>query len=161
MFSGIFARRIVGLGPASLYLEVPVAGGPRRDVQTSFTNVPILSGVTATLSQSTFFFTPSAKVKFLDSARLSPFATLGGGLALSHVSVPGVPSGVPGLPSRNTGALQFGGGLDFKSPVPHLGFLAEARDFYAGTGGQSSSVTTVSPTRLHHVFVGGGAVLKF
>jgi hypothetical protein len=149
-FMGNFARRITAFGPASLYLEAPVVGGPGHDTTMSFRSGTLLGDI-VTGSSSSLFFTPSAKVKFLDSSRISPFATLGGGLA--HLGI--------ASSSRNTGALQFGGGLDFKSRIPHLGFRAEARDFFSGGNFQSSSLTSVSPAHQHVVFAGGGVVLKF
>ena len=149
-FMGNFARRITAFGPASLFVEAPVVGGPGHDTTISFRSGTLLGDI-VTGSSSSLFFTPSAKVKFLDSSRISPFATLGGGLA--HL---GFASG-----TRNSGAVQFGGGLDFKSRIPHLGFRAEARDFFSGGNFQSSSLTSVSPSHQHVVFAGGGAVFRF
>lgn len=149
-FMGNFARRITAIGPATFYLEAPVVGGPGRDTNATFRSGTLL-GDFVTLSSSSLFFTPSAKVRFLDSSRISPFATVGGGLA--HLGFSGS--------NKNTGALQFGGGLDFKSPIPHLGFRAEARDFYSGGILQSSTFTHISPSHQHVVFVGGGVVFKF
>ena len=149
-FMGNFARRVTAFGPASLYLEAPVVGGPGHDTTISFRSGTLLGDI-VTGTSSSLFFTPSAKVKFLDSSRISPFATVGGGLA--HLGF--------ASSSRNTGALQFGGGLDFKSRIPHLAFRAEARDFFSGGNLQSSSLTSVSPSHQHVVFAGGGAVFRF
>lgn len=138
-FMGNFARRITAFGPSTLYVEAPVVGGPARDTNLTFRPI----GDILTLSSSSLFFTPSAKFKFRDSSAISPFASVGGGLG--HVGLVGA--------QMNTGALQFGGGVDFKSPIPHLLFRAEARDFFSAA----------SPTRSyqHVVFAGGGAVLRF
>ncbi len=169
-FGGSYARRLVKFGPASLYAEVPVLVVPGRDVNASTTGSlgPGLSvSNSATFSSSLLFVTPSAKVKFLEGRPISPFATVGGGVAHSNSDL-GV-GGVAGLQfsfSSNTGAFQFGGGLDFKSPITRLGFRAEVRDFYAGSRAeplQQGSVitTTLSPVHLHHVFAGGGAFWRF
>lgn len=149
-FEGNFARRITAFGPASFYVEAPVVGGPGRNTTVSFRNGTLL-GDAVSLSSSSLFFAPSAKFKFLESSRISPFASVGGGLA--HLGFASA--------TRNAGALQFGGGLDFKSPLPHLGFRVEARDFFSGGNFQSSSMTTVSPSHQHVVFAGGGAVFRF
>jgi hypothetical protein len=149
-FMGNFARRVTAFGPASLYVEAPVVGGPGRDTTVSFRSGTLL-GDLVTFSSSSLFFTPSAKFKFLESSRISPFATVGGGLA--HLGF--------GSGTRNTGALQFGGGLDFKSRIPHLGFRVEARDFFSGGNLQTSGLTSVSPAHQHVVFAGGGAVFRF
>ncbi len=148
-FMGNFSRRITAFGPATFYAEAPVVGGPDRDT-TAFGKGTFL-GNSLTFSSSSLFFTPSAKVRFLYSSRLSPFATVGGGLA--HLVFSGS--------DRNTGALQFGGGLDFKSPIPHLGFRTEMRDFYSAGIFRSNGPTHVSPSHQHVLFVGGGAVFKF
>jgi hypothetical protein len=149
-FVGNFARRITAFGPASFYVEAPVVGGPDRNTTVSFRNGTLL-GDAVIFSSSSLFFAPSAKFKFLESSRISPFASVGGGLA--HLGL--------ASSSRNTGALQFGGGLDFKSRIPHLGFRVEARDFFSGGNFQSSSMTHVSPSHQHVVFAGGGAVFRF
>lgn len=149
-FMGNFARRITAFGPATLYVEAPVVGGPGRDTTVTSRTGQFLGNV-VTLSSSSFFFTPSAKVKFRYSSRISPFATLGGGLA--HLGITGG--------TRNAGALQFGGGLDLNSPIRHLGFRTEVHDFFSGGVLQSTNLVSVSPSHQHMVFVGGGVVLKF
>jgi hypothetical protein len=149
-FMGNFARRITAIGPAALYVEAPVVVGPDRNSEVTFRGGTLLGNV-VTLSSSSLFFTPAAKVKFLDSSRFSPFATLGGGLA--HVGF--------NTSTRNTGALQFGGGVDFKSPIAHMGFRAEVRDFFSGSSVQPSNFTQVSPAHQHVLFAGGGVFVKF
>ena len=148
---GNFSRRITAFGPATFYVEAPVIGGPGRHTTLSFTNAGFLGVDIVALSASSLFFTPSAKVKFLDSSRISPFATVGGGLA--HLGLGGG--------DRNTGALQYGGGVDFRSPIRHLGFRVEARDFFSGGSLRSGDFTHVSPAHQHMVFAGGGPVLRF
>jgi hypothetical protein len=150
-FVGDFAHRITNFGPVSLYLEAPVVGGPKRDTTLSSTSAPFFGNI-ATFSSSALFFTPAAKVKFLDSSTASPFVSIGGGLARL-----GLGSGN----KTNTGALQFGGGVDFKSTIPHLVFRAEVRDFFSGTALHSTSFFQVSPSHQHVVFAGGGAVFRF
>jgi hypothetical protein len=149
-FMGNFSRRITTFGPAALYLETPVVVGPDHNSDLTFRTGTLL-GNAVTLSSSSLFFTPSAKFKFLNSSAISPFATVGGGLA--HL---GFNAG-----SRNTGALQFGAGADFKSPIPRMGFRAEVRDFFSGSRLQSSGFTTVSPAHQHVIFAGGGVFVKF
>lgn len=157
-----YARQITRVGPASLYLELPVIGVPQRDVPASFV-IGVGTGTVSGLSASSVFLTPSAKVKFLEAASISPFVTVGGGLAHSSVNFNVFGGNVPGGASSNKGALQFGGGADVKSPIPHLGFRAEVRDFYCGSNIQPLHpfLFHISPAYLHHVFAGGGVVLKF
>lgn len=144
---GAYTRQLFTFGQSSLDLEVPLVGVPGRDVSTKISAVP----VTISVSTSSLFFTPSARVKFLHSSPVSPFVSFGGGLA--HNSVNGN--------STNSGALQFGGGLDFKTPFPHIAIRAEVRDFWARGLQQSSSFAQVSPERQHNVMGAGGVVFTF
>lgn len=165
-FEGNYARQLFRFGPASLDLEVPLVGAPGRDVTVNVlgTSIP---GI---LSTSTFFLTPSARVKF-HGGPISPFLSLGGGWAhfgaksnifsivFSGITIPG--TGTSFSSTTNSGALQFGGGLDFKTPLPHLAFRAEVRDFWAIGIARPSSGVQVSPERQHNIFAGGGVVLRF
>jgi len=65
------------------------------------------------------------------------------------------------LGSQTRGAFQFGGGLDFKTPLPHIGLRAEVRDFWARGINESGGIAQVSPERQHNLFAGGGIVIKF
>ena len=156
---GSYAFRVIGLGVASLYAEFPVVGVPGRNVNVTIDNGGIASSTTP-ISESAFFFTPSAKLKILPAAPISPFVSVGGGLAHFNAKLAGTSS----ESSQNFGALQYGGGLDFKTPLPLLSFRVEARDYYSYSvlGGTSSiGGIATSPQRLHHLFAGGGLVLHF
>jgi hypothetical protein len=50
-----------------------------------------------------------------------------------------------------------GGGLDFKTNLPLLGFRIEARDFITG----APSFSTLTNNHLNNLFVGGGITLHF
>lgn len=139
-FEAAIARTLVHLRLFDLQAEIPVIGAPARAVSDN--SIPAGRGV------SSLFFTPSAKFKLLPSARISPFAVVGGGLA--HFKSFGQ--------DRNTGAFAFGGGLDFKTPIPRLGFRAEVRDFFSGTSIVQGLTLT---SHQHNVFAGGGLVLHF
>jgi hypothetical protein len=154
---GNYARRLTRLGPASLYAEFPVVGVPDHNVNLVFDPSGQVNPFASTSSSSHLvFFTPSARFQFLPSAAIAPWASVGGGLA--HVSLANN--------GRNTGALQFGGGLDFKTPFPHLALRTEVRDFWSGGNIRNVSLpplisTTADPNHQHHIFVGGGVVFKF
>jgi hypothetical protein len=96
---------------------------------------------------STFFFTPSLRLKFSPLSRVSPFVSAGGGL--------GTFSAGSGLDKH--GAFQVGGGLDFKTPLRYLGFRIEARDFVTGP----PSFSTLTNNHLNNLFVGGGIVFRY
>jgi hypothetical protein len=142
-FEGDFVRRILSFPYVSLDMDIPLVGAPGRDIH--FGGSPSGSPV------SSLYFTPSGRVSFLHSKSISPFATVGGGLA--HYSFQGE--------ETTAGAFQFGGGLDFRTRFPHLGLKVEARDFYAVGAARSAPLAIVSPKRQHNVFAGGGVVLRF
>jgi len=141
---GAYTREIFNFHVASLGAEFPIVGVPHQDVTL------VVNGRTTAASQSSLFFTPSARIKFLPSGPISPFFSLGGGLA--HHDAGG---------SVTRGALQFGGGVDFKTPLPHLAIRAEVRDFWARGINESSVISHVTPERQHNVFGGAGIVFKF
>lgn len=146
-FEGAYTRQLFNFHLASVGVEFPLVGVPSRDVTTNRTPIGFPP---ATVSQWSIFFTPSAQVRFLPSGHISPFFSLGGGLAHHDAGS-----------SITRGALQFGGGVDFKTPLPHLAIRAEIRDFWARGFAESSQFSRVSPERLHNVFAGAGIVLKF
>jgi hypothetical protein len=142
-YEGTGAVRLANLRLVSLHLEVPVAGIP--SAQVVFPSTPPLSP----LKLSSLFVTPSLRVKLVPGSSVSPFFSVGGGWA--HYSIS---SGL----TDNRGALQFGGGVDFKTGIPLLGIRAEVRDFLT----DSPNFGTLSVrTGTHNVLAGGGIVLRF
>lgn len=147
-FEGDYTRRLFNVHLASIGVELPLLGVPSRDVTADRTPI---GQPPSTVSQWSIFFTPAAQVRLLPSSRVSPFFSLGGGWAHHDRSVS----------STTHGALQFGGGVDFKTPLPHLAVRAEVRDFWARAFMNSGSIDLVTPERLHNVFAGAGIVFKF
>jgi hypothetical protein len=150
-FEGVGAFRVVNAKAASLHLEVPVAGIPSQ-------NVTFAGGFSLVPHQlSSLFITPSLRLKLLPSSSISPWGSFGGGWA--HYSTSVTPS-----PSGNRGALQYGGGLDFKTGIPHLAFRAEVRDFVTSQPDPGIFLFVVHPQGgLHHhnLLAGGGVVAQF
>jgi hypothetical protein len=144
-FEGDYVRQIFNFHLASVGAEFPILGVPSRDVTSG-----AVGGRSITSSMSSIFFTPSARINFFPSGSVSPFFSLGGGLA-HHEAGSAV----------THGALQFGGGVDFKTHLPHLGLRLEVRDFWAKAFAESSGILRVNPEHLHNVFAGGGVVFKF
>jgi hypothetical protein len=129
-FEGFLAHRFANFHVASLSGELPVLVIPNRG-----TDVP---GV----SFSTVAVTPGLRLNFVPSRSVSPFLSVGGGFA--HFS--------GGLPSATQAAVVFGGGVDFKTPLPHLGVRMQLRDL----------ITPGGPSRaLQNFLAGGGVVFKF
>ena len=94
-------------------------------------------------------------MKFLPGAPVSPWASIGGGWA--HYSLKDASL------TQNKAALQYGGGLDFKTGIPALGFRAEIRDFVTGDPdfNLGSLFSTKSGLHHHNILAGGGIVLRF
>ncbi|HWF06520.1 MAG TPA: hypothetical protein VHA06_22715 [Candidatus Angelobacter sp.] len=137
---GTYAHRLANFRVASLHLELPVLFAPSRS-----------TGLITTPSDfSSFFVTPSLKLKLLPSSGISPFVSVGGGLArFKEDSF-----------SSNKGAVQYGGGVDFKTRLPLLGFRFEVRDFMTSRPG-IPAFSTITSDHLHNLFVGGGITLHF
>jgi hypothetical protein len=132
---GTYAHRLANFRVVSLHLELPFMFSPTRKSEFLGSNF------------STFFFTPSLRLKFLPSSGVSPFVSAGGGLGRFK----------EGSTSDNHGAFQVGGGLDFKTRLPLPGFRIETRDFIAG----APSFSTLTNNHLNNLFVGGGITLHF
>jgi hypothetical protein len=144
---GTLAVRGYDAKVGALYLEIPVAGVSSQGIT--------VGSPAATLDHLTsIFITPGVRLKMLPSASISPWASAGFGLA--HYSSEG--SGV-----TNKGALQFGGGLDFKTRLKGLALRAEVRDFLTA----DPKFALVPPRtgsgglQRHNVLLGGGFVLRF
>jgi hypothetical protein len=150
---GTLGLQVLNAKIAALYVEVPVAGIPSQTVH--FTTAP----ATVVRNLSSVYVTPGFRLKVLPGAPISPFVALGGGWA--HYSL--------GSGATNKGALEYGGGLDFKTGIPFLGLRGEVRDFVtgdpnfgllgpiAGFTGSSSQ----SGLHRHNILAGGGVVLRF
>jgi hypothetical protein len=144
-FEGVYTREVFNFHAASLGAELPFVGAPHRDVTTQ----AILFGPVS-ISQSALFFTPSARIKFLPSSAVSPFFSIGGGLARFETGG-----------AVNRGALQVGGGVDLRTPWRHFAIRGEVRDFRATGTLDNGGISRVSPAHQNNVFAGAGVVLKF
>lgn len=148
---GVPAFRLANAKVAALYFEVPIAGIPSQKLTLSSTPSTVIDHI------STVFVTPSLRLKLLPIAPISPWASFGGGWARYGLDSAGT--------RTNKGAVQYGGGLDFKTGFPVLGFRAEVRDFVTGDPnfGLGSVLAGNTKGGLHHhnVLLGGGLVLRF
>jgi hypothetical protein len=147
---GVPAFRLANAHLASLHLEVPVAGIPSQKLTLSTTPTTLIDHI------NTLFITPSLRLKLLPISPISPWVSFGGGWARY-----GLDSGT----RTNKGAVQYGGGLDFKTGLPLLGFRAEVRDYVTGDPnfglGSVLSGNTKGGLHHHNVLLGGGIVLRF
>lgn len=144
---GTLGLRMLNAHVASLSVELPVAGISSQKLALAIQPSQVVDHL------STVFVTPSLRFKVLPIAPISPWVSVGGGVA--HYS----------LDSGNTAnkaALQFGGGLDFKTGLPLLGFRAEIRDFITGDPDLNViQLANKGGLRHNNVLVGGGLVLRF
>jgi hypothetical protein len=150
---GTPALQLLSVKVASLYVEVPIAAIPSQ-------NLHLTSSISTTNLRdlSSLFVTPALRLKVLPGSPISPFVSVGGGVA--HYSL--------GSGSNNKGVLQYGGGLDFKTGIPFLGFRAEVRDFVSSDPNFGNAINTLlginnseSGLHRHNVLAGGGVVLRF
>lgn len=149
-WEGTYAFHMIDAKRASIHVEVPIAGTAHQ--LTTFTQSP--NAFSANFSS--LYLTPSIKTKFFPASPISPWISLGGGLAHFHFKEDG----------SNKLALQFGTGADIKTPLPHLGLRVELRDFLSGqpsfaTPGVGLAGSPESGLSRHNIFAGGGLVFHF
>lgn len=149
-----YARKFIDGSYIGFGLEVPFVAIPSQNVQSS--------SVFAPRNYASIFITPGLRVLFASNSVVSPWVSLGGGYARfaeSTTLVTGAPNALK--PGTNKGALQYGGGVDFKTPVKiplPVAFRGEIRDFYTG---QPRLNIVRSENGQHNILVSGGIVLKF
>jgi hypothetical protein len=148
---GSIAIRVLDRKTYALHVEVPAAAGVYSQILTLPTTPAFVS------EMSSIFVTPSLRAKLLPDSAVSPWASAGGGWA-RYSPDPGV--------ITNKGALQLGGGLDFKIGVQRLRLRAEVRDFLTGAPEAAlvSGPFVGKPAggfNRHNVFLGGGVLFRF
>ncbi len=151
-FQGTYARKFFSSPLLSLSLEVPVVGATSISVKTSNT------AVLPPNNYSALYFTPGLRLTAFSLAGISPWVSVGGGLARFGPNGHLVDGTVnPNSNAANAGAIQFGGGVDLKF-LPYLALRGEVRDFYSAIPVLNTGSTT---DRAHNVIVSGGLVFHF
>lgn len=149
-YQATFAWHVWRTPSANLSVEVPFIASPEFTVATRGGALP--------RDYASLYLTPGIRVTVAPRAPVSFFGAIGGGYALyteGHTRVDGSPNPQPR--DTNTGALQFGGGIDVHG-FGWLGFRGEVRDLY--TGPRNFSIATPTP-RVHNVVASGGLVIRF
>jgi hypothetical protein len=149
-YQATFAWDVWRGGMAKLSIEVPFIASPAFTVTTPGNSLP--------LEYASLYLTPAARVTAWPKAPVSVFGSIGGGYARyseSKLREDGSPN--PAQRDTNTGALEFGGGVDVRG-LSWLGFRGEVRDIY--TGERNFSLPTPGP-RVHNVVASGGLVVRF
>jgi hypothetical protein len=135
---------------ARLSVEVPFIASPAFTVLTPNPSLP--------LEYASLYLTPAGRVALWHRAPVSVFGSLGGGYARYSESKLREDKGPnPRQLDTNTGALEFGGGVDVRG-FGWLGFRGEVRDIY--TGPRRFSLSTPAP-HVHNVVASGGVVVRF
>lgn len=153
-FQATYARKLIAGQAAALYFELPFTALPLQDITASNGAVPA--------NYASLFITPGLRIKLAPDAALSPWFSVGGGYARFDESadrIDGTPNTSP--TGTNRGAIQFGGGIDIRTPIKILfpiGLRAEVRDFYSGSPNYNVSTDTGFQ---HNVVFSGGLVVHF
>jgi hypothetical protein len=153
-YQATYAHRFTDNSGIGVGFEVPFVALPSQDVQS---NSPV-----APRNYASIFITPGVRVTFVPKSAISPWASVGGGYARfaeSTTLITGAPNTFK--TGTNKGALQYGGGVDFKTPfkIPlPLVFRGEIRDFYTG---QPRLNVVRSGSGQHNVIVSGGIAVRF
>ncbi|HEY6308143.1 MAG TPA: hypothetical protein VI488_16965 [Candidatus Angelobacter sp.] len=113
---GNLGLQLLNAKVAALYFEIPVAGIPSQTLHLSTAPSVVFAHMSST------YVTPGFRLKLLPGAPIAPFVSLGGGWA--HYSLSNG--------ATNKGAIDYGGGLDFKTGIRFLGLRGEVRDFVTG-----------------------------
>ena len=152
-YQATYAREWLTFPTASLFFEVPFLAVPRQNLSGSSSVVPAFD--------DSLFVTPGVRLKLLTQGSLSPWFSVGGGYALFDVS-PRHVDGTPNTGSLRThrGALQFGVGVDVRTPVKvfPLSVRLEVRDLFSGK--PNYNVDTGGGFQ-HNVAFAGGFVVHF
>jgi hypothetical protein len=152
-FGGEYARRFFITPVFSLSGEVVGIYNPDEDLNAGGTN----NGVVPT-NYKQFFLTPAARLNLFPTTAVSPWISLGGGIAhFSQGNMLDFGGTNPGK-STTSGVLEGGVGLDVKL-VGSVYIRGEARDFWSGE--PDFPLAPTGKTRQHNYFVGGGVFWRF
>jgi len=145
-----FAWRAWEGSKTAVSVEVPFLASPAFKVATAGGSLP--------KEYAALYLTPGLRLTIYPGGRVSVFASAGGGYARyseSKERADGSPN--PNQRDTNTGAIQFGGGVDVRA-FQWLAFRGEVRDVY--TGARNFSILAPRDN-VHNVVVSGGFVVRF
>jgi hypothetical protein len=131
-------------------VEVPFLASPAFTIATPDGSLP--------KEYASLYLTPGVRATLPIWLRVSAFGAIGAGYARyseSKLRRDGTPN--PGQQDTNTGALQFGGGINVRG-WSWLGFRGEVRDVY--TGARRFSIATPHGA-VHNFVTSGGLELRF
>ena len=153
VFRATYARQLKRSHAAALFVELPFVASPLVDLSSSNVSVPA--------NYAYLFVTPGVRVKVKPDSSVSPWLSLGGGYGYFEESKKRQDGAAIPRINAGRGTLQFGGGMDFRTPVKILfpiGFRAEVRDFYSGKPNFRSDA---AGGLQHNLIFSGGLVVRF
>jgi len=152
-FGGEYARRFLITPIFAVSAEAVVIYNPDEDLNAGGTGNAVVP-----TDYKQLFVTPAARLNFFPTTAVSPWVSLGGGIAhFSQGNVLDYGGTNPGK-STTSGVLQGGVGLDVKL-VGSVCIRGEARDFWSGV--PDFPLAPTGKTRQHNYFVGGGVFWRF
>ena len=148
-YQATFAWRVWEGPKAAVSVEVPFLASPAFTVATRGGSLP--------KEYAALYLTPGVRLTVHPNGPVSVFGSAGGGYARYSESKERANGGPnPNQRDTNTGALQFGGGVDVRA-LRWLAFRGEVRDVH--TGARDFSIVTPHD-HVHNVVVSGGFVLR-
>jgi hypothetical protein len=149
-YQATFAWEVWRGHSTTLSIEVPFIASPAFTV--------LMPGGSLPLEYASLYLTPAARVALFSKSPVSVFGSIGGGYArYSESKLRADRSPNPAQRDTNTGAFEFGGGVDVRG-FGWLGFRGEVRNIY--TGARNFSIPTPAP-KVHNVVASGGLVVRF
>jgi len=152
-FSADYARLIKD-GKTSLSIEFPFVAEPANSVRSA--------NLQSIVSLATIFVVPSVRVKFASGGGISPWLSGGFGYGIREGSEFFGNGQRNGSRYQSTGAVQFGAGVDVRTPIKVLfpiSLRGEVRDYYSVSN--PTFGTAVQGGGQHNVVASGGFVLSF
>jgi opacity protein-like surface antigen len=143
-----YSHEFIGIGVASVSVEVPFVFTPTNKLQFNTNVVP--------KSFRSYFVTPAARLNLFPTTAFSPWISVGGGVGHFSPSSDLEFGGPNPSKSNTTGVFEIGGGLDVRvfGPVKIRG---EIRDFRSG----KPSLNLNTGDHYSNIFAGAGIVLSF
>jgi hypothetical protein len=113
IYQDTYAHKFTANGSIGFGFEITFVALPSQDVQSNSRVSP--------RNYASIFVTPGIRVTFLSNSAISPWGSVGGGYARFDESTTLI-SGAPNTFKTGTSkeALQYGGGVDFKTPFKIL-----------------------------------------
>lgn len=144
-----YSARVLSMGIAAMYLDVPLALATKTNFETS--------NAFSLRSYSSLFFTPGFKLKLLPSRSVSPYVVAGIGFARLNPSAERINGNPVGDNAKVDNAYSIGGGVDIKV-APRFSIRGEVRDYNTGTPDFEANLLK---KRQHNLFATGGVVIRF